>query len=67
MAKGADEPVRLVGPAVAVWDELAHPATDEALVDRIASSTGTEGDAIRTDVLATRSALGHIGAITEAR
>ena len=67
MAAGADEPLRLAGAAVTIWDELERATTDAALVDRVASRTGTEGSAIRDDVVATRAALGHIGAITEAR
>jgi hypothetical protein len=61
------EPMRLDGLAMAIWDELERPASDEHLVDRVASRVGAEAPAIRGDVLATRAALGHIGAITEAR
>ena len=67
MPKGAEEPLRLVGMAIAIWDELEQPATDEHLVDRIAAQAGTQARVIRNEVVATRTALGHTGAITEAR
>ena len=64
---GADEPLRLDGPAAAVWDELSAPLTDEALVERVATRTGVPAAEVGRDVIVTRTALGLIGAITEVR
>jgi hypothetical protein len=67
LAESLDEPVRLDGPAAAAWDELAVPLTDDALVDRVATRTGTPAAEVRGDVLASRRAFAAIGAITEVR
>jgi len=66
LADGSDEPLRLAGPALAVWDGLAEPVTDAALVVRVAAATGIPADDIGGDVVATRTALALIGAVTEA-
>ena len=65
LGEAANEPVRLDGPATAIWDELVAPLTDDALVARVAARTGTSAAEIGVDVIATRTALGLIGAITE--
>lgn len=67
LPEGIDEPLRLDGPAAMVWDELAAPLTDAALVERVAACMGTPADAIGGDVIATRTALALIGAVTEVR
>jgi hypothetical protein len=67
LAERSDEPVRLDGFAMMVWDALDVPSSDERLVDSVAARTGADGPALRADVVATRRALGDIGAITEAR
>ena len=67
LADGADEPLRLEGPAVAVWDELATPLTDGALVECVAARIGSTADDVIDDVVATRTALALIGAVTEVR
>jgi hypothetical protein len=67
LADGVDEPLRLDGPAAAVWDELFAPLTDHALVDRVAARTGSTAAEIGGEVIATRTALGLIGAVTEVR
>jgi hypothetical protein len=67
LAEGTDEPLRLDGPAATVWDELSTPLTDRALVDCVAARMGTTADDIGADVIATRTALALIGAVTEVR
>ena len=63
----AEEPLRLDGPAAAVWDELAAPRTDRELVDRVAVRIGSTAEDIGGDVITTRTALALIGAVTEVR
>jgi hypothetical protein len=67
LAEGAGEPLRLDGPAAAVWDELAAPLTDHVLVERVAARIGAPTEDIGGEVIATRNALGLIGAVTEVR
>jgi len=67
LAEGADEPLRLDGPAAAVWDELAAPLTDLALAERVAARTGSTTAEIAGEVIATRAALDLIGAVAEVR
>jgi hypothetical protein len=63
----ADEPLRLDGPAAAVWHELDAPRTDLELVDRVAARIGTTTAEVGGDVITTRTALALIGAVTEVR
>ena len=63
----AEEPLRLDGPAAAVWHELAAPRTDAELIDLVAAHTGTTAAEIGGDVITTRTALALIGAVTEIR
>ena len=67
LPEGADEPLRLEGPAAMVWDELSVPLTDDALVEKVAARIGMPAAEIGGDVIVTRTALGLIGAITEVR
>jgi len=61
----SDDPVQLEGAALFVWDELARPATDDQLADRIATRFSVAGDEMKAHVLTARAALSDIGAIVE--
>jgi hypothetical protein len=67
LPQDAEEPLRLDGPAAAAWHELAVPRTDPDLVDRVAVRIGTTAAEVGSDVIATRTALALIGAVTEVR
>ena len=59
----SNEPLVLEGAAVAVWDELQRPATDDQLVVAIASQFAAAADDVRSDVVATREVLDRHGAL----
>ena len=67
LPEGVDEPLRLGGTAAAVWDELDTPLTDAALVEHVTTGMEATADQIADDVIATRTALALIGALTEVR
>jgi hypothetical protein len=67
LSEEVDEPVRLAGAAALVWDELAAPLTDAALVDRVAARIGSAAADNSNDLIATRTALALIGAVAEVR
>jgi hypothetical protein len=67
LAEGAEEPLRLDGAAATVWDELAAPLTDRALVECVAARIGSTAEEVGADVIATRTALALIGAVAEVR
>jgi hypothetical protein len=61
----AVDTVKLEGAAVVVWSELVNPASDDQLVDTIATRLAVPGDEVRANILAGRVALSDLGAIVE--
>jgi hypothetical protein len=57
------EPLVLEGAAIAVWEALHAPATDEQLVAAVAFRFGVAAGAIRAEVAATREVLRRHGVL----
>jgi hypothetical protein len=60
---GAEEPLKLEGAAIDVWDELRRPATDVQLVVAISSRLELAEDEVRAGVVTTRETLRSRGAL----
>jgi hypothetical protein len=63
MTSEAEEPLKLEGAAIDVWDELRQPATDVQLVAAISSRLELAEDEVRVGVVTTREALMNHGAL----
>jgi hypothetical protein len=65
LAPESREPLVLAGTAMTVWDALAAPADDGALVDRVAGALGVDAGEIRGQVVSTMVALRRAGVVVE--
>jgi hypothetical protein len=66
LAAGSEQPVRVSGSAVDVWDMLATPKTLDDLVAEIVADAGTAAGVLATDVAEALAVLAVAGAVVVA-